>query len=355
MPAESHVRIGGQWRKIPTDGVYVRVGGIWKQVDFGYSKVSGTWQQVYIRDTTGPSAPSGAQAKWGYITGGVPCLAITWTNPVDSDYASMSVSVWPGFGNPFIYSIPSAAQAFNFTDYVIDNSIYTVQLTPYDANGNPGTPVTVYSMGFTGAARGRSQSPAYIYPIDSGTFRFNIGEANGFWRTDAEVLAVPQGGYRRAMQGWDAGGVNLGAYFYGTQFYDGYRGANFGDSVVEMYRVNQGGTPYPVPVKLFISQVATSKAIGADDLGDLGLFDGPHNSPGMSLNGITSPFLQIPVTSDWFDNMSDGSLRSMWMYSDDTVLHPDAGNASYDFGKWYGAGEVTGSVSPGCFIVTHTG
>lgn len=45
MPAETHVRVSGSWRKI--NKTHVKVSGTWQEVKEIWVKVSGVWQKVF--------------------------------------------------------------------------------------------------------------------------------------------------------------------------------------------------------------------------------------------------------------------------------------------------------------------
>jgi hypothetical protein len=243
MP-DIYVKDASTWKKAPANGIYVRDAGIWKQADFAYMKVAGVWTLAYVSDATGPAAPTSATATWSGSG-----LRVAWTNPADADFSHVAVYITPA-GQPYISvgtisGSPSQAKTYDFTSYIIDNAIYTVQLVPYDTNGNAGTTISFDSMGWTGAARGRTPLSTYIDPTDSGTWR------NGAWRSDIPAKDV--------YQGIDAFGHNTGVYFYGTQFYDKLRGSTISAATIEVYRANGVGFGSNRSAMLWTS-TCTSKA-----------------------------------------------------------------------------------------------
>jgi len=212
-----HVKDGGTWREI-VDGPAVKVSGTWRNIDFGYVKVSNDWKEFYVRDQTGPVAVTSATVTWNNGD-----AVVAWTNSSDADFDHVVIS---RIRNPYAGSSAyldgnvatvsgSSSQAKSWTDTnILDNyMVYRYRITPYDARGNAGTPLNVDSMAWTGTARGRTPSPITIGPTDSGTWR-----GTG-WRSDSYVQSAT-GTYTQVYQGSTSSGENYGFYFYGTQIYD---------------------------------------------------------------------------------------------------------------------------------------
>lgn len=344
MPAESHIKIGNNWVKLGSTGVYANVGGTWQPVNNIYDKVSGTWQTVYVRDTTGPASPSGVTARWEGSG-----LRINWTNPPDADYDSMRIVIRPGV-EPTLAPITvyGATNTIHYTTYIKDYLVYTATLTPYDVHGNAGTSVTVTSMGFTGAARGRTPTSFFIKPIDSGTWRTSTGG----WRVD-----MPGSGYGQwVIQGASAEGENFGTYFYGTQFWDYLRGATITSASLELQRTNSAGLGGAVEPEFYWSQDCTSKASNpsASSMNDY-----IYHTPGLSRNGDTPNYAYVPLTAGYRTAMGanslGSSLRSIIFNAFDVSLISFIGDVSYSYMKMTGAYEGPYTITPGRINVAHSG
>lgn len=344
MPAETYVNIGGTPHKIGALGINARVSGVWQVVNFGYANVGGFWQNVYIRDNTGPAAPTNCKATWNFNA-----IEITWTNPADSDYAYMVVNAQPG-AEPWIFGTTVAAptNSYHWTTDVKNNLIYTIQLTPVDANGNVGTSVYFQTMAWTGVARGKQPSPSVFWPVDSGTFYVN----GGYWRNDVA---------ERVLQGAFPGGEFTGMYFYGNQFYDFIRGTTISAASVALFRVNSGGTPFPVSPTVWGS-TCVSKAFNPQST----LYKGVITGAGLSLAGPPYP---PPYNLGWglpgtlFENMQSTApsgfrFNAMGFYANgDITMRPDlgGGNVSASYMQMYSAYEKPYAITSGAITVDHSG
>lgn len=345
IPAETYINIGGTNRKIGATGVYVRNGGVWNPVNFTYVNIGGGWQTAYIRDVSGPAAPTNVRATWEGNA-----LRITWTNPADSDYAYMAVNVEPG-SDPFIFGspVPAPGNSVLWTTHILNNLVYTVQLIPVDSNGNVGTPVVVTSMGWTGVARGKTPSPYVIWPVDSGTWYLE----GGAWRPPADIANhVQQGGF--------TGGQFCGMYFYGNQFFDFLRGTTISAASASFFRINSGGTPFPVSPTIWGS---TQVSPAGSPMGSL--YKGIITGPGLSLLG--SPFPGIynlgwPLPSTLFENMQSTAptgfrFNAMGFYANDLVLRPDlgGGDVTASYMQLFSAYELPFNIKSGAIAIDHSG
>ena len=336
MP-DIYIKDASTWKKAPANGIYVRDGGVWTQADFAYMKVDGVWQLAYVSDATGPGAPTSATATWNGAG-----LRVAWTNPVDSDFSHVAMYITPG-NQPYMIignftGSPGQAKTYDFTSYILDNLVYTVQLVPYDTNGNAGTSIMFSSMSWTGAARGRTPLSTYIDPIDSGTWR------NGHWRTDVSPLVS-------VYQGIDGIGTNTGAYFYGTQFYDKLRGATISGATIEVYRVNGIGYGSNRSAGLWTS-TCTSKASDPN----VGL-ENYFASNVMSVNGNAPPYSVSGIPSSWFARMAGYGATPRFAAMGVKSLDTELGGigVSNNYMKLYGAGTAPGTVVPGRIWITHSG
>lgn len=342
MPAETHVKIGNNWVKLGSSGVYAKVGAVWQPVDTVYDKVGATWQTVYVRDTTGPASPSAVTSRWENNG-----LRISWTNPPDADYAGMRIVIRPGVEptlSPIV--VHGATNSIHYTTYIKDYLVYSATLTPFDAIGNYGTPITVTSMGFTGAARGRTPTSFFIRPVDSGTWR------GAGWRTDQ-----PGSGFGQwVIQGASVSGENFGTYFYGTHFWDYLRGSTITSASLELQRTNSAGLGGAVEPEFYWSQNCTSKASNPTTSTQN---DYIFHTPGLSRNGDTPNFAYVPLTAGYRaamgSNTLGSSLRSIIFNASDIGLIGFIGDVSYSYMKMTGAWEGPYTITPGRINVAHTG
>lgn len=343
MPAETYLNVGGNNIKIGATGAYVKVGS-WQTVNFIYVNAGGGWQTVYIRDVSGPAAPTNLRATWNGEG-----LDISWTNPADADYAYMAVNVQPGTA-PWMYgpTINAPTNSFRWTNYILNNLIYTVMLTPVDTNGNVGTTAYVQSMEWTGQARGKTPSPTVIWPLDSGTFYHEWGNPAGAWRTDISDR-VDQGGF-------DVGEF-IGMYFYGDQFWNLLRGTTVSAASAQFFRVPSGGTPLPVSPAV-CGSTCVSKAQNPMTT----MYDGPTLGPGLSMAGDPYPpiyNLSWPLPSSLFDNFNSTAQRfnAMALYAADNVLRPDlgGGNVTASYMQMFGASEYPYNIKSGAITLDHSG
>lgn len=343
MPAETYVNIGGTPRQIGASGISAKVSGVWQVVNFGYANVAGVWQNVYIRDNSGPAAPTNCRATWNFNA-----IEITWTNPADADYAYMVVNAQPG-AEPWILGTTVAAPgtSYHWTTDVKDNLIYTIQLTPVDSNGNVGTSAYFQTMAWTGAARGKTPSPTVFWPTDSGTWYVN----GGYWRSDVSD---------RVIQGAFPGGEFIGMYFYGNQFYDLIRGTTISAASASFFRVNSGGTPFPVTPVVWGSTCVARPQNPVDTL-----YKGPITGPGLSLAGSPYP---LPYNLGWtlpstlFENMnstapSGSRFNAMGLWANDIVMRPDlgGGDVTESYMQMYSAYEYPYNIKSGAIAVDHSG
>lgn len=317
MAAETFVKVGNDWNKMGNAGVYANVGGTWQPIEYIYNNVAGTWQTTYVRDNTGPASPSNVTATWEGSG-----LRINWTNPPDADYSYMQILPWPA-GQPSLspFTVSAPGQTAHYSAYILDYTVYTVYLTPFDTHGNAGPTIAVQSMAWTGAARGRAPSPFWITPIDSGTWR------NGAWRTD-DFLAWGT----RLVQGAGPSGINTGAFFYGSTAWTYLRGATVSQASVSLIRINQSGLAGVVEPEAYWSNNITSKASNVD----AGSLNNYYASPtGMSRDGVGSIGMYMEVPASWRAAIGasslGSSLRSVLLRSNDSTLQPSIGNVSYSY------------------------
>lgn len=338
MVAEAHVNVGGAWRKIPTNGIYVNAGSAWQQVNYAYTNVGGGWQTTYIRDSTGPSAPTGAYARW-YTTsgtpGGTPSLYIAWTNPPEPDYAYMYVTVVINGTPYFAGTYNNTIQGFHYP-YVVNNVIYPVYLTPYDGNGNAGPTVYLESQAWTGTARGRTPNPVQFDAIDSGTFRpeyFGWVGGLAMYRVkwgNAESPAFIQ---------------QHGCYIYGQQIRQKLSGAVIGSGTVDLFRVNSGhGPPGPQYAWMYRASGLNSKAQSPQGFGQE-----PYEINGLAVDGVNTPWTQQWIHPNWFPYVSSGNPASA--LSALIFYRPDPGMGA----DMFGYGDAPGTVVPGRLTFYHCG
>lgn len=342
MVASTHVNVGGNWPKIGNDGVYANVSGTWQPVQFIYNKNNGIWENTYVRDTTGPASPSAVTATWEGSG-----IRVNWTNPPDSDYSYMRLLFWPA-GQPsllpeIIVSAPTAT--CHYSGYILNNTVYTVYLTPVDIHGNSGPYIAVQTMAWTGAARGRTDPnvPFRMLAVDSGTWR---GETGG-WRPD---------GYGQFVyQGASISGVNYGVFFYGTQAYDYLRGATIYGANIEMERKNSGGLGTSVPTEYMWSNDCTSRATDPSASSRYDYTVGP----GMARNGDAPNYAYGNLSAGFMNAIGStslgSSLRSIIFSSTNNALNPGIGNVSNSYMIMAGAYEGPYTLKPGLLNITHSG
>lgn len=346
-----HTKVGGVWREV-VDSPFTKVGGAWRTVDTGHVKVSGTWRQFYVRDTTGPATPTAGVATWSNGN-----LLLSWTNPPDSDYARVEIHRVrdPAAGTAAYLDglvttqYGSASQAMSWTDTNIVNDYmwYQYWIYPVDVRNNYGSPLIVNSMGWTGTPRGRVPSPISFFPTDSGTYR------NGVWRTDGTVLDQ-YGNYARVVQGYTSTGMNYAHFFHGTQIYDTLYGTTASSMVLTLNRVNSGGAGGAVYPHVWGSDKSSKSGDGS-----VGLIGNTLYGTGLCRNGTCAAFNTFTLPTGWheyFFNLSPTGgfrMRTVGFYSTDTTIQSYGTSASYMV--MFSAYEAGYGVAPGQITVTHSG
>lgn len=326
-----HINVAAAWKEIGADGAWVNVSGVWKTVESIHSNVSGTWKDVYIRDNTGPAAPSNVVSQW--VNEG---MLLTWTDPPDADFSHMEVSVIPTGESPFVYSVSAGVES-QLCDYIAYYKVFTSYLTPYDVNGNAGPTTAVGSMAWTGEARGRWPSPRVYYPTDSGTFR------TAAWRGDVGS---------RVYQGSTSNGHNYGAYFYGDTIYGELRGTIINEMGIEYVRYNDSGTGGAVTPEFRWSTIASKASSPVGTVNDRFL------GPAVCRNGSCWSFNIANPPSSWYDNFvtpASTRAKSIILYSDDQTL--GAGSVSASYMQLYGYAErpLGDTLVPGRLSFSHSG
>lgn len=233
MPA--YTNVNGTWHAAGqgTKGMFTRVGGSWHQVSNAYLNVAGVWRRFYFSDNVGPVAPTNVTSD--FVNGGQ--CRLRWSNPVDSDFVRMHAECFlPGNSAPVwvqdVGGAPGSAQSVINSNL---NPYYTIQtwvLTSFDANGNQGAQVSVNSMAWTGAARGRTPSPIAFD---------DIGGAEWSVNTPFNTTAVPtfiQSGGVFNVGGDGSGGERISQVYYGDQFWQQVRGANITGASIQLRAVS---------------------------------------------------------------------------------------------------------------------
>lgn len=332
-----HIRDGGVWKDI-TNGPSVRVSDAWKDIDFGYVRISGAWKEFYARDTTGPATPTNMVATWNNGN----CV-VTWTNPPDADYANMQI--WRqrvGIEGSALYKVTINAPTATWTDTsILENGvIYRYTLYPVDDRGNMGVGGVVDSMAWTGTARGRVASPYTFSPTDSGTW-----QSTG-WQTTTSVQSV-NGLYTRLQQGKfsSTSNMNYGYYFYGSNLYNTLRGTTASSMTIYLKRTDSGGgsaAAYPY----FWGHTKTSKA--GD--GSTGLYEGAIAGSGLTFNQAAT----FTLPSGWYANFFTPSeatrFRGVALYDPNTPSYPTP-----NYMRLLGYDETAAGQFPGLITVTHSG
>lgn len=330
MPAETYVRQGGTWRKVGQDGPLVRQSNSWHPALFIYARHNGAWRTVYVRDVTGPVAPTNVTATWSGTSGGRPRCLVNWTNPPDADYDRMRVRWRHGTNlawNQAWVNAPTS-QFFAITNNVW-NATLDIHLTPFDEFGNAGDVVTTRSMLWTGQARGARQSPFVINALDSGSFILTGGP----WISG-----------KRVRQGVWGGTEYMGAYFYGDQIWTWLRGATISNASIQLFRSNAGetGGVFPYMWRSHISSKAQSP------WGFVEQGPAAGTSP-QALDGSHPHWAWQPIPSNWYNNMTNPTqqrLRTIVFYSQGTPLTR---------AEYFGQGETPGTVVPGRLTIEHSG
>lgn len=346
-----HVKVGGVWKDI-VDAPSVKDANVWKTVEFGYVRESGTWKEFYVRDKTGPASPTSAVATWSNGN----CV-VTWVNPSDADYNRVEIhrvrnpSAGPGaYLDGLVateYGAAGASMSWTDTNVLNDYMVYAYWLYPIDTRGNYGNPTIVESMAWTGLSRGRVPSPITFYATDSGTYR------NSAWRTDATVTDQ-FGNPSRVIQGYTATGMNYAHYFYGTQLYDTLRGTTASAMSLALNRVSAGGNGGAVYPYIW----GTDKSSKTGD-GSAGLLGGTLYGTGLCRNGTCDTLAYYALPSNWFTHYFSVSppagfrMRGVGFYSPDTVIQSYSTSASYMI--LYSAYEAAFGFFPGSITVTHSG
>lgn len=345
MAASTHVKIGGVWRDIGANGIYVHDAGSWQQCDFVYVNEGGTWRTAYIRDNTGPSAVTNFKATWeansnsGESTSDG--LRITFDAPADADIDYVMVYVKPR-NHSTTYTMgpysctPSQAKSIKFTAYRALNKIYNVQVVPYDTNGNAGTVADTDSMEWTGAARGRTVSPFYVAPWASNTWR------NGSIRTDGTVY-----------QGRSTSGYSFGVYYYANAFHDSLRGATADSARIELHRQNTTGISAAIQPDMYWTNNASYYA-DAEIVPRYGEF------LGSAMDRWSLPYGYSSLPAGWLDNFTDIDLgqtvRSVLFHAPESILYPEYGNVSLTYMSMHGAGvDPYNGIVHGRIGVWHSG
>lgn len=334
-----HTKVGGIWKEI-INNVTVRVSGTYRTVAQGYVKVSGTWRTMYLRDTTGPASPTDLKATW---RNNGECY-VTWTNPADSDYAEMQIQrTVRGLRDSVItiYTVAAPTRAFTLSD-CMEGRIYTFLLTPVDTAGNLGTTVSVASMEWTGAARGRVASPVTFDPIDSETW---LDGPDEWVSSDSD----------RVWQGSNSTEEKVGIFWYGTTPYDTLAGAEIESMAVNIYRTTQNGKAGAVPPEVRWSTSASRATSPPASSRSSATTTGT----GICRNGTCSNFTQVSLPGSWHDNWFDPEqglrARSVILDSQDTTLVSGLGNTSESYMEMYAWDQTGSGRLPGRITVVHGG
>lgn len=339
-----HVNVGGTWRDVGPDGIWAKVGGAQRQVVEGHVRISGTWRQCYLRDNVAPTPPLNVEAR--FLPYNVEQL--TWNNPSDSDFASLSIQAFrSGSLVAALTTYGSPGQAMSWAPFIPGFGVPTEwRLTPVDVAGNVGSTTTVWSMQWTGAARGRVVSPFTLRPWTSNTYIDATGSpyqnypANS-WYTN------------RVVQGYDSNQWRyVGAYFYGDDIWNAIRGATVTGASIQLRRVSSIGIPGGVTPDLWWSTMGSpSGPISFTDEHDASSFYA------MARDGSGPDYTTVSIINAWLPHLTDPSasrLRSIFLYSSNSSIVGGMSVTARTM-ELFGAAENPGTVTPGLITIEHNG
>lgn len=341
----AHVKVAGAWRDIGSDGIWTNVAGTYRQVLEGHVKVSGAWNRFYARDTVAPTPPLSVQARFQPY--GIEQL--TWNNPSDSDFYSLEIRAFRSgalVAQTTTYGSPG--QSMSWSAYIPGDGVATQWLlTPVDTTGNVGATTQVWSMEWTGAARGRVASPFTLRPYTSRTYVDATGSpytsypANSWYTT-------------RVVQGYDLNQWRYGGgYFYGDDIWNAIRGATVTGASIQLRRVPSAGIPGGVAPDLWWSTLGSPS--GAIPLFDE--HDASYSFYAMARDGSRADYSTVSIINAWLPYISEPSstrLRSIFLYSTDSVIVPGMNTTARTM-EMYASSESPGTVTPGLLTVEHNG
>jgi hypothetical protein len=335
----THVKDGGVWRTLRSDGFAANVGTTPRPIQEAYAHAAGSWRTVHITDATGPVAPPTATATWSPSG-----LQVAWTEPGDADYSFVTIGVYH-YGESTLRHYANVGKGTTswLSTYAPYWTILRIELTPYDLLGNAGTKRVIHSMDHLGGARGRVPSPIEFYSNSSGTWR------NGQWREDiwADKYYV--------YQGSSVSGKSEGAYFYGDQVYDTLRGTTITAASWQYVRTNSTGLGGAIEPEIYQSTIASR----ADAFSKFGA---KTTAPGVCRNGACTPYNSVALPSAWYAPMvtpgAPNRFRSVVLSSDDTTLQGYIGNVSESYMAMYPGYArpiANNTYVPGRLVIAHTG